>query len=104
MPAAARLLSLMSFFDRQGIPESLLRARYAADQDKEHADFDDDIDTLTSYSLVEISSADGSEFEMHRLVQYLTKKWLELCSELEEWKARYATMMDSSCPVARYEN
>jgi tetratricopeptide (TPR) repeat protein len=104
MPAAARLLSLMSFFDRQGIPESLLRDRYAADQDKEHADFDDDIYTLTSYSLVEISSADGSEFEMHRLVQYSTKKWLELCSELEGWKARYATIMDSSYPVARYEN
>jgi tetratricopeptide (TPR) repeat protein len=104
MPAAARLLSLMSFFDRQGIPESLLRDRYAADQDKEHADFDDDIYTLTSYSLVEISSANGSEFEMHRLVQYSTKKWLELCSELEEWKARYATMMDSSYPVAQYDN
>jgi tetratricopeptide (TPR) repeat protein len=103
-PAAARLLSLMSLFDRQGIPELLLRDRYAAHQDTEDADFDDDIYTLTSYSLVEISSVDGSEFEMHRLVQYSTKKWLELSSELEEWKARYAAVMDSSYLVGRYEN
>jgi tetratricopeptide (TPR) repeat protein len=103
-PAAARLLSLMSLFDRQGIPESLLCNRYAGDQVTENADFDDDIYMLTSYSLVEISSADGSEFMMHRLVQYSTKKWLELCSELEEWKARYAMVMDTSYPVPRYEN
>jgi tetratricopeptide (TPR) repeat protein len=103
-PAAARLLSLMSLFDRQGIPESLLRDRYAGDQDTEDADFDDDIYMLTSYSLVEMSSADGSEFAMHRLVQYSTKKWLELCSELEEWKARYAIVIDTSYPVPWYEN
>jgi tetratricopeptide (TPR) repeat protein len=103
-PAAARLLSLMSLFDRQGIPESLLRDRYAGDQDTEDADFDDDIYMLTSYSLVEMSSADGSEFAMHRLVQYSTKKWLELCSELEQWKARYAMVMNTSYPVPQYEN
>jgi tetratricopeptide (TPR) repeat protein len=103
-PAAARLLSLMSLFDRQGIPELLLRDRYAPHQDTEDADFDDDIYTLTSYSLVDMSSVDGNEFEMHRLVQYSTKKWLELCSELEEWKARFAAVLDSSYLVGRYEN
>jgi hypothetical protein len=54
IPTAARLLSLMSLFDRQGIPESLLYNRYQRDEDKE-ADFEDDIHTLTSYSLVEIN-------------------------------------------------
>jgi tetratricopeptide (TPR) repeat protein len=102
MPAAARLLSLMSLFDRQGIPESLLHDQYGQDADAE-ADFEDDIHTLTSYSLVEMS-ADGSEFEMHRLVQYSTKKWLELCDELEAWKERYAAVMDSNYPVGRHEN
>jgi tetratricopeptide (TPR) repeat protein len=102
MPAAARLLSLMSLFDRQGIPESLLHDQYGQDADIE-ADFDDDIHTLTSYSLVEMNT-DGSEFEMHRLVQYSTKKWLELCNELEAWKARYAALMDSSYPEGQHEN
>lgn len=58
---------------------------------------------LTSYSLVAMS-ADGSEFEMHRLVQYSTKKWLELCNEFETRKERYAAVMDGSYPVGRHEN
>jgi tetratricopeptide (TPR) repeat protein len=108
VPAAARLLSLMSLFDRQGIPESLLHDQYATDEDKvddeEGADFDDDINTLASYSLVEMSGADGSEFEMHRLVQYSTKKWLELSGELEGWKERYVALMDRSYPVGEHAN
>ncbi|PSN58606.1 hypothetical protein BS50DRAFT_614816 [Corynespora cassiicola Philippines] len=125
MPAAARLLSLMSLFDRQGIPESLLRDRYRRSEDEEEcedgredkdkdededegendeeADFEDDIHTLTSFSLVEMS-ADGREFEMHRLVQFSTKKWLELHKELERWKEAYAVLMDDSYPVGQYEN
>ncbi|KAF2802651.1 HET-domain-containing protein [Mytilinidion resinicola] len=102
MPTAARLLSLMSLFDRQGIPESLLHNRYWRD-DGAKADFEEDIHTLTSFSLVEMS-ADGHEFEMHRLVQFSTKKWLELYDELEEWKEAYVTLMDDSYPVGRHEN
>jgi len=102
MPTAARLLSLMSLFDRQGIPESLLHHRYQRDKDGE-ADFEDDFYTLRSYSLVEIS-ADGKEFNMHRLVQFSTRKWLELYNELEEWKAKYVTLMDDSYPIGRHEN
>ncbi|KAI9860963.1 MAG: hypothetical protein M1813_005642 [Trichoglossum hirsutum] len=102
LPTAARLLSLMSLFDRQGIPESLLHNRYQRVEDKE-ADFEDDIHTLTSYSLVEMSE-DGNEFEMHRLVQFSTKKWLELYDELDEWKGTYVTLMDDSYPVGLHEN
>jgi len=81
VPTAAWLLSLMSLFDRQGIPQQLL-------QDGE-ANFDDDIQTLTNYSLVEMS-VDGREFEMHRLVQFTKKKRLELKNELDQWKKVYA--------------
>ncbi|OCK73508.1 hypothetical protein K432DRAFT_233234, partial [Lepidopterella palustris CBS 459.81] len=102
MPTAARLLSLMSLFDRQGIPESLLHDQYQLDED-EDADFEDDIHTLTSYSLIKIST-DGLEFEMHRLVQFSTKTWLALNNELELWQATYAALMDESYPVGRPEN
>ena len=102
MPTAARLLSLMSLFDRQGIPESLLYNRYQQGEDGE-ADFEDDIHTLTSYSLIKMS-ADGKEFEMHQLVQFSTKKWLELYNELEGWKEKYVRLMDDSYPVGRHEN
>lgn len=101
-PNAARLLSLMSLFDRQGIPESLLHDWYL-----EHggggADFDDDMDVLTSFSLVEMSK-DESEFEMHRLVQFSTKKWLELNCELEKWKKTYVLLMDKNYPFEGYES
>ncbi|KAJ4352524.1 uncharacterized protein N0V89_007873 [Didymosphaeria variabile] len=110
-PTAARLLSLMSLFDRQGIPESLLQGRYARRKDDDadltdvgnNADFDDDIQTLTSFSLVEMS-VDGREFEMHRLVQFSTKKWLELKNELELWNETYVTLMDKNYPKGKYEN
>jgi tetratricopeptide (TPR) repeat protein len=101
-PTAARLLSLMSLFDRQGIPASLLHDQYGSAEDEE-ADIEDDISALTNFSLVEVS-ADGSEFEMHRLVQFSTKKWLELSNELEGWKATYAMLMNESYPVGRHEN
>jgi hypothetical protein len=102
MPSAARLLSLISLFDRQGIPETLLHDRYVEEDDRQ-ADFEDDIYTLRSYSLAGVS-VDGHSFEMHRLVQFSTKKWLELHRELEAWKERYIRLMDDSLPVGRHEN
>jgi tetratricopeptide (TPR) repeat protein len=101
-PPAARLLSLMSLFDRQGIPETLLQHSYQEDGDIE-ADFEDDISTLASYSLITMNT-EGNEFEMHRLVQFSTKKWLELYNELENWKEKYIKIMDKAFPVERYEN
>jgi hypothetical protein len=100
--SAARLLSLMSLFDRQGIPESLLCQSYREDGDIE-ADFEDDIAILTSYSLVTIN-AEGNEFEMHRLVQFSTKTWLELYDVLEHWKERYIKIIYRAFPIGHYEN
>jgi hypothetical protein len=101
-PSAARLLSLMSLFDRQGIPEALLLQNYQDDSDIE-ANFEDDLSTLTCYSLVTMNIK-GDEFEMHRLVQFSTKKWLELYGELENWKEKYIDIMGNAFPVGRYEN
>ncbi|KAJ4354755.1 hypothetical protein N0V95_003528 [Ascochyta clinopodiicola] len=101
VPTAASLLSLMSMFDRQGIPESLLKSQYT-DNGNGDVTFEDDIHTLSSFSLIK-TSADGCEFEMHPLVQFSTKKWLELHNELEVWKGAYATLMDASYPVGEHE-
>jgi tetratricopeptide (TPR) repeat protein len=100
--SAARLLSLMSLFDRQGIPEALLLQNYQDNNDIE-ANFEDDLSTLTSYSLVTMN-VEGDEFEMHRLVQFSTKKWLELYNELENWKEKYIVIMENAFPVGWYEN
>jgi tetratricopeptide (TPR) repeat protein len=101
-PSATRLLSLMSMFDRQAIPESLLQDRYQSDIDRE-AHFDDDIATLSSFSLIK-TNEDGTDFEMHRLVQFSTKNWLEHNDELEKWRSIYSMLMDASFPLGEFEN
>lgn len=101
-PSATQLLSLMSLFDRQGIPESLLDGHYHHNKDAS-SDFEDDLNTLMSFALV-TADVNGNQFEMHRLVQFSTKTWLELYNELEQWKERYAKLMDESYPVGRHEN
>jgi len=101
-PSATQLLALMSLFDQQGIPEFLLNGRYQ-DSDDARSDFEDDLNTLMSFSLV-AANVDGSQFEMHRLVQFSTRKWLELNQELEQWKETYVTLMDDCYPVGQYEN
>lgn len=83
----------MSLFDRQGIPESLLNHCYQ----------EDDIHILSSYSLIG-TNVDGNVFEMHRLVQFSIKAWLEINSELEKWKEQYIKVIDEAFPVGRYEN
>jgi tetratricopeptide (TPR) repeat protein len=104
-PSAARLLSLMSLFDRQGIPKSLLEHRYQESDDSDEAveDFDEDVYTLCNYYLIG-TNIDSTEFEMHRLVQFSTKTWLEIRGELEKWKERFIKVMDEKFPVGRYEN
>ncbi len=97
-PSASNLLSLMSFFDRQGIPEVLVRNRaeigngHRSQEDRDEHDgreeeednednasehskddgFEDDVQTLKDYSFLSIST-DGT-FEMHALVQLATRK------------------------------
>ncbi|KAI4947999.1 hypothetical protein J4E86_008517 [Alternaria arbusti] len=63
---------LTSFFDRQGIPEALLRSpsRTAGNDNFK------DILTARDYSLVTVTE-DAHTFGMHNLVQQVTRKWLE---------------------------
>ncbi|KAJ6086257.1 P-loop containing nucleoside triphosphate hydrolase protein [Penicillium sp. IBT 16267x] len=110
-PAAADLLSLMSFFDRQGIPESLLQeekemkhnvSTYNKDQPGDISDvdhsasnstgdtFEDDILVLRDYSLISIS-ADETNFEIHQLIQLAIQEWLKAHGQLENWKDRAIT-------------
>jgi hypothetical protein len=101
-PSAADLLSLISSFDRQGIPEGLLRnggesrsrhenLKSSGGNNKGHENeereseptesesndkFEDDILMLRNYSLI-FANTDKT-FGMHRLVQLATRTWLEV--------------------------
>ncbi|KAH8722859.1 P-loop containing nucleoside triphosphate hydrolase protein [Phaeosphaeriaceae sp. PMI808] len=125
-PSAGDLLALMSFYDRQGIPDTLLRdhpEEETARQDQNERDgsyqvwedegasqssasddkFEDDILTLRDYSFISVN-ADGATFEMHGLVQLATRKWLEVHDRLEQWKQRFVSNLCAAFPTGDYEN
>lgn len=101
----------------KGIPEFLLH-RYDDGQDGSDVDrrakadvdledgngmrFEDDLFTLTSYSLFTMNMK-GGQFELNRLVQLSTRKWLELNNELEKWKMKYLRILSEVFPVGNFE-
>ncbi|KAF2739038.1 HET-domain-containing protein, partial [Polyplosphaeria fusca] len=125
--SAADILSLMSFFDRQGIPKALLlgsNVPQSAPRDVQADDgeesnnakdddsaldygtddsFIDDILTLRDYSFVS-ETTDPGTLEMHSLVQLATQKWLEGRGEVEGWRQQFISTLFSSFPTGQYEN
>ncbi|KAJ5623935.1 hypothetical protein N7510_000244 [Penicillium lagena] len=120
-PSAAKLLSLMSFFDRQGIPESLIRHQPKANctssseplndssggepssESDVGPDFEDDIMTLRDYSFISISE-NSSFFTMHRLVQLTTHAWLKLHGQIVHWREKFINNLFEEFPTGQYEN
>ena len=90
-PAATDLLALISMFDRQGIPEYLLH------DNTNQLQFEDAIAPLTSFALVRAQVRQQS-FEMHRLVQLSTRKWLEQNNQLEKWRKESIRIMARAFP------
>jgi tetratricopeptide (TPR) repeat protein len=126
--SAADLLSLMSFFDRHAIPESLLHTRNLEQDATTNAypqiddrvsdqvsyatgttaalfaeDLDDDLHILRSYSFVAITS-DPSVFEMHRLVQFAMQDWLKAHDSFERWVSQFMTNLNEAFPEGEFEN
>ncbi|OQD74234.1 hypothetical protein PENANT_c182G01300 [Penicillium antarcticum] len=123
--SAADLLSLISFFDWQGIPGDLLRVRgmerdssdfpeEVADRSSEEDtdcssdcdvddDFESDIVTLRDYSFI-ATSEDSMVFTMHRLVQLTVRTWLKTYGQEEEWKERFISNLYSEFPTGEYAN
>jgi hypothetical protein len=132
-PSAADLLSLMSFFDRQGIPDALLQKRseqIKSRQDQRESDasncfdsdtgysddeegstpqssmsdgFEEDVSVLRNYSFISVN-ANGTTFEMHGLVQLATRKWLEAHGQMERWKGQFIKNLEAKLPTGEYEN
>ena len=128
-PSAANLLSLMSFFDRQGIPEALLQNKtrqgdtqtrhkersnydwssckddkvpYSSASDDE-VEFEDDVLALRNFCFISVDTS-GTNFEMHALVQLATRKWLEANGKLEQWNQQFISNLCSEFPAGVYEN
>ncbi|KFY67480.1 hypothetical protein V496_01551 [Pseudogymnoascus sp. VKM F-4515 (FW-2607)] len=93
---AADLLSLMCMFDRQSIPERLLH------NNTDQLLFEDSIAPLVNFSLIREHS-EGGAFEMHRLVQLSTRKWVELNGQLEKWRSEAIKITARLLPGGDYE-
>jgi hypothetical protein len=104
--SAAELLSFMSFFNAQGIPEFML---YYYSQDRDSIEelgqdrFEEDVDLLRSYSLVNVKGS-GDIFEMHRLVQLSTRIWLRSVSEEEKWRGIFLSAVYKEFPTGDFVN
>ena len=77
-PKAADLLSLMSIFNRQAIPQFLVQGDY------DDLAFCEVIGPLLNFSLVRAETT-GQTFELHRLVQIATRHWLARDSSSQHW-------------------
>ncbi|KAL1603478.1 hypothetical protein SLS60_005065 [Paraconiothyrium brasiliense] len=97
--SAADLLSLMSFFDRQGIQDSLLRRNTNVPDNI----FFDDILVLRDYTFIK-STGDANIFEMHSLVQLATRKWLENQGQVDKWRTQFIFHLAAELPNGQYEN
>ncbi|KAL2695292.1 hypothetical protein AAEP93_004045 [Penicillium crustosum] len=124
-PSATDLLSLMSFFDRQGVSENLLRFHDETQNDDSNSqeiaieyndedtdstsesnidhNFEDDIATLRDFSFISINR-DSTVFTMHRLVQLTVRMWLNADRQLERWKEQYIMILWQRFPTGEYEN
>jgi tetratricopeptide (TPR) repeat protein len=113
-PSAAELLSLMSFFNPQAIPEFALQSynRSAKERtsrvkdlfsllqqprNREESDvevrFNNDLAVLQAYSLVS-ATAERGVLKMHPLVQHCTTAWLSSTKKAELWKLAFIKLME----------
>ncbi|KAF2730992.1 hypothetical protein EJ04DRAFT_443952, partial [Polyplosphaeria fusca] len=89
--SAADLLALMSMFDRQGIPRSLVQG------DMDRLDFEDALAPLVSFSLVRAEMGKQT-LGMHRLVQLSMRTWLEAEQQLRSWVQKSIAMLETAFP------
>ncbi|KAI0146405.1 P-loop containing nucleoside triphosphate hydrolase protein [Xylariaceae sp. FL1272] len=118
-PSAADLLALMSFFDRQGIFESLILCRNkvvrpSAPETNMHSGesfnveieedqvFEEDIATLRNYCLIQVNE-EGDIFEMHGLVQLATRRWLQAYGHSDQFVSQFITRVARAFPPSKFE-
>ncbi|KAH6989185.1 kinesin light chain 3 [Ilyonectria sp. MPI-CAGE-AT-0026] len=119
-PRAANLLSLMSQFQAQNIPESMLHnyddddvpagnesnrddkdSENISDEESERQNFENDMDALRGYSLVTLSAA--GLCEMHSLVQFCTRSWISEFGDPARWSRLFMKLAADHFPSGAFE-
>ena len=96
-PQAAELLSLMSVFDRQAIPKSLLSS------DIEEVEPEKALGILKAFSLITLEQ-NLEAFSLHRLVFFSMRNWLSMNEELDLWTGKALVLLSTSFSTGTYEN
>ncbi|KAJ0335220.1 hypothetical protein COL922a_009553 [Colletotrichum nupharicola] len=118
-PRAANLLSLISQFQAQNIPEIMLhsynndaivteeddRDRVStatkSDVENKREDFKNNINILRGYSLMTLSSA--GLCEMHSLVQFCTRSWISEFRDPAQWSQLFMKLAADHFPSSAFE-
>jgi hypothetical protein len=95
-PVATALLSLMSMFDRQGIPEDLVN------RGMDQLDFEDAVASFMSFSLIWTEIREQS-FGMHRLVQLSIRQWLKQQGQFHKWVQQSQRVIEEAFPSGEYK-
>ncbi|CAI4213088.1 unnamed protein product [Parascedosporium putredinis] len=102
-PYASDLLSRMAFFDRQAIPrEFLAYDEKNAGQEIDERVLTSALGTLKRFSF--ISTGKDQTFDMHRLVQLVSQKWLIRDRMAERFAIEALRAVSYVFPEATYEN
>ncbi|KIW09440.1 uncharacterized protein PV09_00325 [Verruconis gallopava] len=113
-PSAATLLSFMSFFNRQGIPEFMARrygdVGYIMDHDapkddlhKAQFDYSRDVEVLRAFSLAKVTESMDA-LNMHGIVQLATREWLRSIDAEKRVYEAFVHIMASEFPNGEYIN
>uniref|UniRef100_A0A4E9EIH7 NB-ARC domain-containing protein n=1 Tax=Gibberella zeae TaxID=5518 RepID=A0A4E9EIH7_GIBZA len=119
-PRAANLLSLMSQFQAQNIPEMMLHSYdddnttqseendadaidtgIENDGESRRIDFENDMDVLRGYSLVNFSTM--GLFEMHSLVQFCTRSWISEFGDPVRWSRLFIKLAADHFPSGMFD-
>jgi tetratricopeptide (TPR) repeat protein len=95
-PRAADILSLMVQLDRRAIPKAFLKQKNECS-----IEFNKAIGTLQAYSLIKTETG-GSNFEVHRLIQLSTQRWLSLQHKQTEWQEKALELIAEAFPSGDY--
>jgi tetratricopeptide (TPR) repeat protein len=106
--SAAGLLSLMSFFDRQGIQDYLLHHQSSTAAERVSATqndngFEDDVLALRDYSFITVTR-DANTFQMHSLVQLAMRTWLKNQGQLDKWREQFISNLCAELPTGEHKN
>jgi hypothetical protein len=113
-PNASDILSLMSFFDRQGIPKAFLSHQVTPKDGQDRAPRGEDramgilelekaLGVLKGFSFASEGTTDEN-LNMHRLIQLVMRKWLITQGTSGAWAGQALTTVSELYPPGSYAN